>query len=78
MGKVMFFLLKKYQKHFYMAVLGIVIASPFNILFTLQESTSQDVFQADWYFWLGGIALCGLGFMGSKFLSVEPNKKMEE
>ncbi len=77
MGKVMFVLLQKYQKHFYMAVLGIVIVSPFNILFTLEQNTNDYVFQTDWYFWVVGIILCAVGFIASKHLSVEP-KKMEE
>jgi len=77
MGKVMFLLLKKYQKHFYMAVLGIVIASPFNILFTLEQNTNEHVFQTDWYFWVVGIIFCGIGFIASKHLSVE-QKELED
>jgi len=76
-GKVMYVLLKKYQKHFYMAVLGIVIASPFNILFTLEENTNEHVFQTDWYFWVVGFILCGIGFIASRHLSVEP-KELED
>ncbi|MBN2268215.1 MAG: DUF368 domain-containing protein [Acholeplasmataceae bacterium] len=74
MGKVMFVLLQKYQKHFYMAVLGIVIVSPFNILFTLEQNTNDHVFQTDWYFWVVGIILCAVGFVASKHLSVEPKQ----
>lgn len=77
MGKVMFVLLQKYQTHFYMAVIGIVIVSPFNILFTLEQNTNDHVFQTDWYFWVVGLILCVIGFMASKLLSVEP-KKLEE
>jgi len=77
MGKVMFVLLQKHQTHFYMAVIGIVIVSPFNILFTLEQNTNDHVFQTDWYFWVVGLILCVIGFMASKLLSVEP-KKLEE
>ena len=58
MGKIMYRLLKHYKTHFYFAVLGIVLVSPFNILFTLQAETNENVFQAAWYVWLiGGILL---------------------
>lgn len=77
MGKVMYVLLIKYQKYFYMAVLGIVIASPFNILFTLEQNTNEHVFQTNWYFWVAGIILCFVGFIASKHLSVEP-KELED
>jgi len=57
MGKVMYRVLKSYKVHFYFAVLGIVIVSPFNILFTLQSNTTDNVFQASWYVWLIGLVL---------------------
>lgn len=56
MGKVMYQVLKRYKIHFYMAVLGIIFISPFNILFELQSSTENNVFQTTWYTWvIGGI-----------------------
>jgi len=71
MGKVMFQLLKHYKIHFYFAVLGIVLVSPFNILFTLQAETTADVFQASWYVWVIGILLFILG----AFISYSLSKK---
>jgi len=71
MGKVMFQLLKHYKIHFYFAVLGIVLVSPFNILFTLQAETTTDVFQAAWYVWVIGILLFILG----AFISYSLSKK---
>jgi len=71
MGKVMFQLLKHYKVHFYFAVLGIVLVSPFNILFTLQAETTADVFQAPWYVWVIGILLFILG----AFISYSLSKK---
>jgi len=61
MGKIMYKVLKSYKVHFYFAVLGIVIVSPFNILFTLQANTSDNVFQVAWYIWVIGIVLFFLG-----------------
>lgn len=61
MGKLMYRVLKSYKVHFYFAVLGIVLVSPFNILFTLQSNTSDNVFQAAWYVWVIGFILFGLG-----------------
>ncbi|PKK97312.1 MAG: hypothetical protein CVV58_01890 [Tenericutes bacterium HGW-Tenericutes-3] len=69
MGKVMYLLLKYYKAHFYFAVLGIVFISPFNILFTLQENTTHNVFGAKWYVWLIGVLLFFLGILITYLLS---------
>jgi len=61
MGKVMFQVLKRFRLHFYLAVFGIVIISPFNILFTLQENTDQNVFNTPWYVWFIGVLMFILG-----------------
>jgi len=61
MGKIMYQVLKRYRLHFYLAVLGIVIISPFNILFTLQENTDQNVFITPWYIWFIGVMMFFLG-----------------
>jgi putative membrane protein len=60
-GKVMYFILQKYKFHFYTAILGIVFISPFNILFTLQNQTTNNVFQVKWYIYLIGFLLLILG-----------------
>lgn len=60
-GKAMYFILKKYKFHFYTAILGIVFISPFNILFTLQNQTTNNVFQVEWYIYLIGAILLILG-----------------
>lgn len=69
MGKLMYILLSRYKKHFYMAVLGIVLVSPINIYFTLEENTETPVFQTDWYFWVTGIILLLAGCVASFYLS---------
>lgn len=57
-GKLMYYLLLRYKTHFYFVVLGIVLVSPFNILFTLQENTTTNVFKSPWYVYLiGGVLL---------------------
>lgn len=61
MGKIMYQLLKNFKSHFYFGVLGIVIVSPFNILFTLQQDTENNVFQTTWYIWLLGALFFVLG-----------------
>lgn len=60
-GKVMYFILQKYKFHFYTSILGIVFISPFNILFTLQNQTTNNVFQVEWYIYLIGAILLILG-----------------
>jgi putative membrane protein len=74
MGKIMFQLLKHYKTHFYIAVLGIVLVSPFNILFTLQSETNANVFQASWYIWVIGFLLFILGAYISYTLSIKKVK----
>jgi len=78
MGKVMYQLLKHYKAHFYFAVLGIVLISPFNILFTLQSNTTDNVFQSPWYMWVIGAVLFFIGIAATYFMSkkdlVEENK----
>ncbi len=69
MGKVMYQLLKHYKVHFYFAVLGIVFISPFNILFTLQSNTTENVFQSSWYMWVIGIVLFFIGIAITYFMS---------
>ncbi|WP_176238996.1 DUF368 domain-containing protein [Mariniplasma anaerobium] len=56
-GKLMHYLLHHYKAHFYFAVLGIVLISPFNVLFTLQDNTSANVFQSAWYMYVIGAIL---------------------
>ena len=60
-GKVMYIILQKFKFHFYVAILGIVFISPFNVLFTLQSSTTQNVFDVPWYVYLLGVILGVLG-----------------
>lgn len=60
-GKVMHYLLHHYKTHFYFAVLGIVLISPFNVLFTLQDNTTANVFQSAWYMYAIGAILFIVG-----------------
>ena len=73
-GKLMHYLLHHFKTHFYLAVLGIVVISPFNILFTLQENTSSNVFQASWLIYLLGAILFVLGI----FITFSLSNKKEE
>lgn len=76
MGKIMFQLLKHYKIYFYLAVLGIVLVSPFNILFTLQNDTIYNVFKTSWYIWAVSILLFVLGTFVT--YSMSKKKSMEE
>ncbi|HAX02049.1 MAG: hypothetical protein A2Y45_02295 [Tenericutes bacterium GWC2_34_14] len=77
-GKVMYQVLIHYKVHFYMAVLGIILISPFNILFELQSSTETNVFDTSWITWVAGIILCGLGFYTTYHLSTKKSLKENE
>jgi putative membrane protein len=78
MGKVMYFILQKYKFHFYVAILGIVFISPFNVLFTLQTSTTQNVFNVSWYVYLIGVVLLCLGAFATYKLSVTEIKTEDQ
>lgn len=73
-GKLMHYLLHHFKTHFYLAVLGIVVISPFNILFTLQENTTANVFQANFWSYFIGALLFIIGILITFSLS---NKKEE-
>lgn len=74
-GKVMYQILIHYKVHFYMAVLGIILISPFNILFELQSSTENNVFNTPWYTWLIAGVLCLLGIYTTYRLSTKGQSK---
>ncbi|MBU1142652.1 MAG: DUF368 domain-containing protein [Firmicutes bacterium] len=77
MGKIMYQLLTHFKSHFYFGVLGIVIVSPFNILFTLQQDTENNVFQTTWYIWLLGALFFVLGVYLTHIITVK-GQKVEE
>jgi len=74
MGKIMYYVLKHHRLHFYLAVLGIVIVSPFNILFTLQQNTDQNVFITPWYIGLIGVMMLFVGMYTTYIISKKETK----
>jgi putative membrane protein len=74
MGKVMYQVLKRFRVHFYLSVLGIVIISPFNIMFTLQENTEQNVFMVPWYIWVIGVIMFFIGIFTTYTISKKETK----
>lgn len=76
-GKIMYKVLNSYAVHFYIAVLGIVFISPFNILFTLQNTTNQNVFHIKWYVYLISAILLLIGVFATYKLS-KPDKTLED
>jgi len=73
-GKVMHYLLHHFKTHFYFAVLGIVLISPFNILFTLQDNTADNVFSSHWSMYVLGSVLFILGILITYKLSHKEEK----
>ncbi len=61
-GKIMYQILQHYKVHFYFAILGIIFISPFNILFELQTSTENNVFNQSWVTWVSAGLLFIVGF----------------
>ena len=54
--------------------MGIVLISPFNILFTLQDNTSENVFSSPWWMYLIGALLFILGIFITYKLSHKEEK----
>jgi putative membrane protein len=75
MGKVMYQILDKYQAYFFYGVLGIILVSPFNILFTLQDNTSTDVFQSSWIIWAFAILSLIAGFAITYYITHRESQK---
>lgn len=75
MGKLMYFILKRFKMHFYIAVLGIIIISPFNILFELNASTEDNIYTQRWYLWFIGGILCIIGFLSTYYLATKGPKE---
>ncbi len=75
MGKVMYHVLEKYRTHFFYGVLGIIIVSPFNMLFTLQENTSDNVFQASWVIWGVTVISLVIGFILTYYITQKDRSK---
>src|SRR5690554_3984483 len=85
LGKVFNYVLKKYPKTFYQVILGIIIASPINIIFSLNDdlkSGDAPVFIFDWinqwYMWVIGILLIPLGIYLARIFSKEKTNETKE
>jgi putative membrane protein len=74
-GKLMYQVLMHFKVHFYMAILGIIIISPFNILIELQSSTENNEFATPWYTWLIGGILFVAGIYTTYKLSTKGPKE---
>lgn len=78
MGKVMHFLFHKYKTHFYVAVLGIVIASPMNILLTLNKDNEVRLLGQAWYIYAISFVLFTLGLIFTYWMSTHRFEHKEE
>ncbi len=75
MGKLMYRILEKHQSYFFYGVLGIILVSPFNILFTLQDNTSDNVFQSSWMIWTFAILSLITGFAITYYMTHRESQK---
>lgn len=77
MGKVMYHVLKKYQRHFQFGVLGIILISPVNIMLSVNHETTENVFLSAWWVWMISIVVLFLGFYLSYKLTIKSEFKQE-
>jgi len=74
MGRLMAYFMKKYPKHFIVAVLGIVVVSPINILVLLQRESTGNVYDKPWYIYLISLIAFAAGIWLTLMLA-KSNKK---
>lgn len=75
MGKIMAWFMKKHHEHFIVAVLGIVVVSPINILVLLQKESSANVYDQPWYMYAMSIITLVLGIVLTLWLANTNQKK---
>ncbi len=78
MGKVMHYVFHKFKVHFYMAVLGIVIISPLNIIVTLNRDLETGFVDQVWYTYVLAGILFLLGLVFTYWISTRKKDKLEE
>lgn len=75
MGKVMHVVIHRFKTHFYIAVLGIVIVSPINILVTLNQDLNTGITNQAWYIYVIASLLFIGGFSFTFWLSTRKQNK---
>ena len=75
MGRVMASFMKKHHEHFIVAVLGIVVVSPINILALLQRDSSGNIYDVPWYVYLISLITLCLGVYLTLMLAKTNQKK---
>lgn len=78
MGKVMHYVFHKFKAHFYMAVLGIVIVSPLNIIVTLNRDLDTGFTGQPWHVYALAGLLFILGLVFTYWMSTRNKEKTEE
>src|SRR5690554_5536060 len=85
LGKLLNYILKKIPKVFYQVVLGIIVASPINIIFSLNDDLRQSEtpvhifdFSNQWYMWLIGLVMIPVGiYIARRFSKDDKNEAKE-
>lgn len=85
LGKVFNYVLKKAPKLFYQLILGIIVASPINIIFSLNDDLRQSEtpvhifdFSNQWYMWLIGLLCIPIGIYLARLFSKEEKYETKE
>ncbi|HHX75754.1 MAG TPA: DUF368 domain-containing protein [Acholeplasmataceae bacterium] len=85
LGKLFNYILKKIPKVFYQVVLGIILASPINIIFSLNDDLKQHTppvsifdMSKQWYMWLIGLVMIPVGiYIARRFSEDDKNEAKE-
>jgi len=85
LGKVFHLILNKYPKTFYQVILGIIIAAPINILFSLNEdllgqATPVNIFDwsSQWFMWMIGMLCIPIGIYLARLFSKDITNETEK
>ncbi len=85
LAKLISYILRKFPKTFYQIILGIIIASPINIILSLKdelilEEPPINIFNINeqWLMWLIGIILIPVGMYLSRMFTKDKNETKED
>lgn len=79
--RLMVWILKKAPERFYQAIIGIIVASPINIMGSLYLDLKEEInifdFTQHWYMWLIGICLVPVGIILARLFSKDEHETEE-
>jgi putative membrane protein len=78
-GKLVYYLMKHHIRYFYFGVLGIVLASPINVVVILNQQTQSGLLNISWYIWILSAITLALGYyLTNRLIKMSQNSNHKE